>query len=83
MHSNLTCNVSVGGLAALMYTDTVQTFVIIAGAFVLMGFCMYQLLIQMHCLIIIHSLMTAYICHNIMRQHMRFLFVYFTKLTMS
>uniref|UniRef100_A0A9J8ACX6 Sodium/glucose cotransporter 2 n=1 Tax=Cyprinus carpio carpio TaxID=630221 RepID=A0A9J8ACX6_CYPCA len=27
-----------GGLAALMYTDTVQTFVIIAGAFVLMGF---------------------------------------------
>uniref|UniRef100_A0A669EYU9 Sodium/glucose cotransporter 2 n=1 Tax=Oreochromis niloticus TaxID=8128 RepID=A0A669EYU9_ORENI len=27
-----------GGLAALMYTDTVQTFVIIAGAFVLTGF---------------------------------------------
>uniref|UniRef100_A0A8B9H1I8 Sodium/glucose cotransporter 2 n=1 Tax=Astyanax mexicanus TaxID=7994 RepID=A0A8B9H1I8_ASTMX len=27
-----------GGLAALMYTDTVQTFIIIAGAFVLMGF---------------------------------------------
>uniref|UniRef100_A0A8C4VKF0 Solute carrier family 5 member 2 n=1 Tax=Gopherus evgoodei TaxID=1825980 RepID=A0A8C4VKF0_9SAUR len=27
-----------GGLAALMYTDTVQTFVIIGGAFVLMGF---------------------------------------------
>ncbi|XP_034556695.1 sodium/glucose cotransporter 2 [Notolabrus celidotus] len=27
-----------GGLAALMYTDTVQTFVIIAGAFVLCGF---------------------------------------------
>ncbi|XP_074854307.1 sodium/glucose cotransporter 2 isoform X2 [Carettochelys insculpta] len=27
-----------GGLAALMYTDTVQTFVIIAGAFILMGF---------------------------------------------
>ncbi|XP_061574984.1 sodium/glucose cotransporter 2 [Cololabis saira] len=27
-----------GGLAALMYTDTVQTFVIIVGAFVLTGF---------------------------------------------
>uniref|UniRef100_A0A3P9LDT4 Sodium/glucose cotransporter 2 n=1 Tax=Oryzias latipes TaxID=8090 RepID=A0A3P9LDT4_ORYLA len=27
-----------GGLAALMYTDTVQTFVIIAGAFALTGF---------------------------------------------
>ncbi|XP_056157787.1 sodium/glucose cotransporter 2 [Lampris incognitus] len=27
-----------GGLAALMYTDTVQTFIIIAGAFVLTGF---------------------------------------------
>nr|XP_020500038.1 sodium/glucose cotransporter 2 [Labrus bergylta] len=27
-----------GGLAALMYTDTVQTFVIIAGAFILSGF---------------------------------------------
>ena len=27
-----------GGLAALMYTDTVQTFVILAGAFVLMGY---------------------------------------------
>ena len=32
-----------GGLAALMYTDTVQTFVIIAGAFVLTGFCEYKL----------------------------------------
>ncbi|XP_073673637.1 sodium/glucose cotransporter 2 isoform X1 [Garra rufa] len=31
-----------GGLAALMYTDTVQTFVIIAGAFVLMGFSFYE-----------------------------------------
>ncbi|KAK7156190.1 hypothetical protein R3I94_006314 [Phoxinus phoxinus] len=31
-----------GGLAALMYTDTVQTFVIIAGAFVLMGFSFYK-----------------------------------------
>uniref|UniRef100_A0A803TYA1 Sodium/glucose cotransporter 2 n=1 Tax=Anolis carolinensis TaxID=28377 RepID=A0A803TYA1_ANOCA len=27
-----------GGLAALMYTDTVQTFVMVSGAFVLMGF---------------------------------------------
>ncbi|XP_069507705.1 sodium/glucose cotransporter 2 isoform X2 [Ambystoma mexicanum] len=27
-----------GGLAALMYTDTVQTFIIIAGAFILMGY---------------------------------------------
>ncbi|XP_069391135.1 sodium/glucose cotransporter 2-like isoform X4 [Paralichthys olivaceus] len=27
-----------GGLAALMYTDTVQTFVIVAGAFVLTGY---------------------------------------------
>ncbi|XP_074535251.1 sodium/glucose cotransporter 2 [Halichoeres trimaculatus] len=27
-----------GGLAALMYTDTVQTFVIIAGAFILAGY---------------------------------------------
>lgn len=32
-----------GGLAALMYTDTFQTFVIIAGAFVLTGFCKYNL----------------------------------------
>ncbi|XP_056118421.1 sodium/glucose cotransporter 2 [Rhinichthys klamathensis goyatoka] len=31
-----------GGLAALMYTDTVQTFVIIGGAFVLMGFSFYE-----------------------------------------
>jgi len=28
-----------GGLAALMYTDMVQTLVIIVGAFVLTGFC--------------------------------------------
>ncbi|XP_053116750.1 sodium/glucose cotransporter 2 isoform X3 [Hemicordylus capensis] len=27
-----------GGLAALMYTDTVQTFVMVSGAFILMGF---------------------------------------------
>ncbi|KAL8176585.1 UNVERIFIED_CONTAM: Sodium/nucleoside cotransporter [Gekko kuhli] len=27
-----------GGLAALMYTDTVQTFVMVGGAFILMGF---------------------------------------------
>ncbi|XP_078506730.1 sodium/glucose cotransporter 2 [Lissotriton helveticus] len=31
-----------GGLAALMYTDTVQTFVIIAGAFILMGFSFHE-----------------------------------------
>uniref|UniRef100_K7FBU6 Sodium/glucose cotransporter 2 n=1 Tax=Pelodiscus sinensis TaxID=13735 RepID=K7FBU6_PELSI len=31
-----------GGLAALMYTDTVQTFVIIGGAFILMGFAFYE-----------------------------------------
>uniref|UniRef100_A0A8C4I6D0 Sodium/glucose cotransporter 2 n=1 Tax=Dicentrarchus labrax TaxID=13489 RepID=A0A8C4I6D0_DICLA len=31
-----------GGLAALMYTDTFQTFVIIAGAFVLTGFSFVQ-----------------------------------------
>ncbi|XP_037534438.1 sodium/glucose cotransporter 2 [Nematolebias whitei] len=31
-----------GGLAALMYTDTFQTFVIIAGAFVLSGFSFVQ-----------------------------------------
>uniref|UniRef100_A0AAY4CQY4 Sodium/glucose cotransporter 2 n=1 Tax=Denticeps clupeoides TaxID=299321 RepID=A0AAY4CQY4_9TELE len=31
-----------GGLAALMYTDTVQTFIIITGAFVLMGFSFYE-----------------------------------------
>uniref|UniRef100_A0A671SD64 Sodium/glucose cotransporter 2 n=1 Tax=Sinocyclocheilus anshuiensis TaxID=1608454 RepID=A0A671SD64_9TELE len=31
-----------GGLAALMYTDTVQTFVIIAGAFILVGFSFYE-----------------------------------------
>ncbi|CAM5118537.1 unnamed protein product [Eretmochelys imbricata] len=31
-----------GGLAALMYTDTVQTFVIIGGAFVLMGFAFHE-----------------------------------------
>lgn len=35
--------VSLGGLAALMYTDTFQTFVIIAGALVLTGFCKYNL----------------------------------------
>lgn len=32
-------SVSAGGLAALMYTDTVQTFVIVAGACALTGFC--------------------------------------------
>nr|XP_033801857.1 sodium/glucose cotransporter 2 isoform X1 [Geotrypetes seraphini] len=32
-----------GGLAALMYTDTVQTFVIIAGAFVLMGYAFNEI----------------------------------------
>nr|XP_020669193.1 sodium/glucose cotransporter 2 [Pogona vitticeps] len=31
-----------GGLAALMYTDTVQTFVMIGGAFVLMGFAFHE-----------------------------------------
>ncbi|XP_064425479.1 sodium/glucose cotransporter 2 [Latimeria chalumnae] len=31
-----------GGLAALMYTDTFQTFIIIAGSFVLMGFAFYN-----------------------------------------
>ncbi|XP_064840585.1 sodium/glucose cotransporter 2-like isoform X1 [Oncorhynchus masou masou] len=31
-----------GGLAALMYTDTVQTFVIIAGAFSLTGFAFFE-----------------------------------------
>ncbi|XP_040116102.1 sodium/glucose cotransporter 2 isoform X2 [Oryx dammah] len=31
-----------GGLAALMYTDTVQTFVILAGAFVLMGYAFHE-----------------------------------------
>ncbi|KAL0972781.1 hypothetical protein UPYG_G00194670 [Umbra pygmaea] len=31
-----------GGLAALMYTDTVQTFVIIAGAFILSGFAFFE-----------------------------------------
>uniref|UniRef100_A0A672J3E2 Solute carrier family 5 member 2 n=1 Tax=Salarias fasciatus TaxID=181472 RepID=A0A672J3E2_SALFA len=31
-----------GGLAALMYTDTVQTFVIIAGALILTAFCKNQ-----------------------------------------
>uniref|UniRef100_A0A4W5M5B8 Solute carrier family 5 member 2 n=1 Tax=Hucho hucho TaxID=62062 RepID=A0A4W5M5B8_9TELE len=32
----------IGGLAALMYTDTVQTFVIIAGAFSLTGFAFFE-----------------------------------------
>ncbi|XP_029462698.1 sodium/glucose cotransporter 2 [Rhinatrema bivittatum] len=32
-----------GGLAALMYTDTVQTFVIITGAFVLMGYAFNEI----------------------------------------
>ncbi|XP_037670060.1 sodium/glucose cotransporter 2 isoform X3 [Choloepus didactylus] len=31
-----------GGLAALMYTDTVQTFVILGGAFVLMGYAFHE-----------------------------------------
>ncbi|KAM9583421.1 sodium/glucose cotransporter 2 isoform 4-T4 [Trichechus inunguis] len=31
-----------GGLAALMYTDTVQTFVIIVGAFILMGYAFHE-----------------------------------------
>uniref|UniRef100_A0A4X1T560 Sodium/glucose cotransporter 2 n=1 Tax=Sus scrofa TaxID=9823 RepID=A0A4X1T560_PIG len=31
-----------GGLAALMYTDTVQTFVILAGAFILMGYAFHE-----------------------------------------
>ncbi|XP_058142004.1 sodium/glucose cotransporter 2 isoform X3 [Dasypus novemcinctus] len=30
-----------GGLAALMYTDTVQTFVILGGAFILMGYAFH------------------------------------------
>lgn len=39
----ITCIYTVsGGLAALMYTDTVQTFVIIAGAFVLMGYSFHE-----------------------------------------
>ncbi|XP_064218760.1 sodium/glucose cotransporter 2 isoform X2 [Aotus nancymaae] len=33
-----------GGLAALMYTDTVQTFVILGGACILMGYDSYHLL---------------------------------------
>lgn len=36
---NIDVHVWPGGLAALMYTDTFQTFIIIAGAFVLTGFC--------------------------------------------
>lgn len=32
-----------------MYTDTVQTFVIIAGAFALAGFCEYKLLHRNSC----------------------------------
>uniref|UniRef100_A0A8D0GYP9 Sodium/glucose cotransporter 2 n=1 Tax=Sphenodon punctatus TaxID=8508 RepID=A0A8D0GYP9_SPHPU len=44
-----------GGLAALMYTDTVQTFVIIGGAFILMGFAFkevggYQRLLEQYML---------------------------------
>ncbi|KAF6271749.1 solute carrier family 5 member 2 [Rhinolophus ferrumequinum] len=31
-----------GGLAALMYTDTVQTFVILGGAFILMGYAFHE-----------------------------------------
>ncbi|XP_045317815.1 sodium/glucose cotransporter 2 isoform X4 [Leopardus geoffroyi] len=31
-----------GGLAALMYTDTLQTFVILGGAFVLMGYAFHE-----------------------------------------
>lgn len=31
-----------------MYTDTFQTFVIIAGAFVLSGFCKFKLNIQIY-----------------------------------
>ncbi|XP_078403969.1 sodium/glucose cotransporter 2 [Cetorhinus maximus] len=39
----ITCIYTVtGGLAALMYTDTIQTFVIIAGAFVLMGYSFHE-----------------------------------------
>ncbi|XP_059829149.1 sodium/glucose cotransporter 2 isoform X2 [Hypanus sabinus] len=39
----ITCIYTVtGGLAALMYTDTVQTLVIIAGAFVLMGYSFHE-----------------------------------------
>ncbi|XP_067864234.1 sodium/glucose cotransporter 2 isoform X2 [Heptranchias perlo] len=39
----ITCIYTVtGGLAALMYTDTVQTFVIIVGAFVLMGYSFHE-----------------------------------------
>uniref|UniRef100_A0A670YNL0 Sodium/glucose cotransporter 2 n=1 Tax=Pseudonaja textilis TaxID=8673 RepID=A0A670YNL0_PSETE len=32
-----------GGLAALMYTDTVQTFVMVGGAFILMGFAFNEI----------------------------------------
>ncbi|XP_045399185.1 LOW QUALITY PROTEIN: sodium/glucose cotransporter 2 [Lemur catta] len=31
-----------GGLAALMYTDTVQTFVILGGSFILMGYAFHE-----------------------------------------
>lgn len=52
--------VSLGGLAALMYTDTFQTFVIIAGALVLTGFCKYNL-----CNIIFNYLMNlVFNSHN-------------------
>ena len=40
------CVCASGGLAALMYTDMVQTLVIIAGAVVLTAFCKYILFSQ-------------------------------------
>lgn len=32
------CSLSLGGLAAVIYTDTLQTFIMVVGSFILMGF---------------------------------------------
>lgn len=34
---NITCCLS-GGLAAVIYTDTLQTIIMVVGSFILMGF---------------------------------------------
>jgi len=38
-----TFNVSTGGLAAVIYTDTLQTIIMVVGSFILMGFGMCTL----------------------------------------
>lgn len=65
-----------------MYTDTVQTFVIIAGAFVLMGFCKFGVIlwvfmeiyiIYITCKLQYHTTKKGYVILNIKSSNFWFL----------